>query len=144
MVLRLTAVAVTDPFRVLEALVLVAALAGFQGLIWRRNLFLRALSLDVMSTGAVALFVLVAARSGLRTPILERSELGAAAQSAIAWADAIPQAVILTAIVIGLSIQALLLVVIARLSRLDPLLDTGSFERLLLQSSAAAAPRGRP
>jgi len=39
--------------------------------------------------------------------------------------------VILTAIVIGLSIQALLLVVLTRLSRLDPLLDTASFESLL-------------
>jgi multicomponent Na+:H+ antiporter subunit C len=143
MVLRLTAVAVPDPFRVLEALVLLTALVGFQGLIWRRNLFLRALALDVMSTGAVALFVLVAARSGLRTPIVDRAELGVTAQGVIAWADAIPQAVILTAIVIGLSIQALLLVAIARLSRLDPLLDTGSFERLLLESSAAASPRGR-
>lgn len=123
---------------------LLTALVGFQGLIWRRNLFLRALALDVMGTGSVALFVLVAARSGLRTPILDRGELVMAALPSMAWADAIPQAVILTAIVIGLSIQALLLVVIARLSRVDPLLDTGSFERLLLDSTAAAAPQGRP
>lgn len=123
---------------------LLTALVGFQGLIWRRNLFLRALALDVMGTGSVALFVLVAARSGLRTPILDRGELMMAALPSMAWADAIPQAVILTAIVIGLSIQALLLVVIARLSRVDPLLDTGSFERLLLDSTAAAAPQGRP
>jgi multicomponent Na+:H+ antiporter subunit C len=135
---------VPDPFRPLEALVLLTALVGFQGLIWRRNLFLRALALDVMGTGSVALFVLVAARSGLRTPILDRGELVMAALPSMAWADAIPQAVILTAIVIGLSIQALLLVVIARLSRVDPLLDTGSFERLLLDSTAAAAPQGRP
>jgi multicomponent Na+:H+ antiporter subunit C len=45
--------------------------------------------------------------------------------------------VILTAIVIGLSIQALLLVVITRLARLDPLLDTASFEQL---SSGSVAP----
>jgi multicomponent Na+:H+ antiporter subunit C len=134
---------VPDPFRPLEALVLLTALVGFQGLIWRRNLFLRALALDVMGTGSVAMFVLVAARSGLRTPILDRGELVMAALPSMAWADAIPQAVILTAIVIGLSIQALLLVVIARLSRVDPLLDTGSFERLLLDSTAAAAPQGR-
>lgn len=123
---------------------LLTALVGFQGLIWRRNLFLRALALDVMGTGSVALFVLVAARSGLRTPILARGELGVATLPSMAWADAVPQAVILTAIVIGLSIQALLLVVIARLSRVDPLLDTGSFERLLLDTSAAAPPQARP
>jgi multicomponent Na+:H+ antiporter subunit C len=78
--------------------------------------------------------VLVAARSGLRTPILPGPLLAGAQQ---AWADPIPQAVILTAIVIGLSIQALLLVVITRLARLDPLLDTASFEQL---SGAAVAP----
>jgi multicomponent Na+:H+ antiporter subunit C len=134
---------VLDPFRLLEALVLLTALVGFQGLIWRRNLFLRALSLDVMGTGAVALFVLVAARSGLRTPILARSDLAASRLPLLAWADPIPQGVILTAIVIGLSIQALLLVVIARLSHVDPLLDTSSFERLLLEPPAAAAPPDR-
>ncbi|MEN9541085.1 MAG: hypothetical protein RLZZ459_1176, partial [Cyanobacteriota bacterium] len=44
------------------------------------------------------------------------------------YADPIPQAVILTAIVIGLSIQALLLVVITQMARIDPSLNTASFE----------------
>jgi multicomponent Na+:H+ antiporter subunit C len=117
---------------VLEALVLLTALVGFLGLIVRRNLFLLALALDVMGTGAISLFVLVAARSGLRTPILARGDLAMSTVPPFAWADPIPQAVILTAIVIGLSIQALLLVVIARLSRLDPLLETTSFEALVI------------
>jgi multicomponent Na+:H+ antiporter subunit C len=43
-------------------------------------------------------------------------------------ADPVPQAVILTAIVIGLSIQALLLVVVTQLARVDPSLDVSSFE----------------
>ena len=59
-----------DPFRLLEALLLITLLAGLLGLISRRNLFLKALAMDVMSTAVVGLFVLVAARSGLRTPIL--------------------------------------------------------------------------
>jgi len=123
--------ALADPFRWLEALVLLALLAGFLGLLLRRNLFLKLLAMDVMGSAVVALFVLVAARGGLRTPILEAPQLP---QPALLWADPTPQAVILTAIVIGLSIQALLLVVITRLARLDPLLDTASFEQL----SAAA------
>jgi multicomponent Na+:H+ antiporter subunit C len=122
--------AMPEPFRLLEALLLLTVLAGLGGLLWRRNLFLRALAMDVMGTGAVALFVLVAARPGLRTPILGRSELALAINPEQNWADPIPQAVILTAIVIGLSIQALVLVVLTRLSRLDPLLDTATFERL--------------
>ncbi|MEB3350154.1 MAG: cation:proton antiporter subunit C [Cyanobacteriota bacterium] len=112
-------------FRLLELLVLLAALAGFLGLLLRRNLFLKVLAMDVMGTAVVALFVLVAARPGLRSPILTDPS-SAAAMSGMA--DPIPQAVILTAIVIGLSIQALLLVVITQLARIDPTLDVSSFE----------------
>ncbi|MBE9172752.1 cation:proton antiporter subunit C [Cyanobium sp. LEGE 06143] len=115
-----------DTFRLLEALVLGSLLAGLLGLIGRNNLFLKALAMDVMGTAAVALFVLVAARSGLRTPIVANPD---SLDSITAWADPIPQAVILTAIVIGLSIQALLLVVITRLSAVDPLLEALSFEQ---------------
>lgn len=121
------ALVLPDPFRLLEALLLLALLAALLGLISRRNLFLKALAMDVMGTSVVALFVLVAARAGLRTPILPAADLPGMAST---WADPIPQAVILTAIVIGLSIQALLLVVITRLARIDPLLDTASFEQL--------------
>jgi len=109
------------PIRIVELLILLAALAGFVGLLLRRNLFLKVLSMDVMGSAVVALFVLIAARSGLRSPIGK-------ALAGAGVADPIPQAVILTAIVIGLSIQALLLVVITRLSHLDPCLDAASFE----------------
>jgi multicomponent Na+:H+ antiporter subunit C len=134
---------VPDPFRLLQALVLLTVLSGLLGLLLRRNLFLKALAMDVMGTGVVALFVLVAARPGLRTPIL--SALSTPEGTALPavppapWADPTPQAVILTAIVIGLSIQALLLVVITRLSRLDPLLDTASFEELQAASARPSA-----
>ncbi|MEB3166501.1 MAG: cation:proton antiporter subunit C [Cyanobacteriota bacterium] len=115
--------------RLLELLILMAALAGFAGLLLRRNLFLKVLAMDVLGSAVVALFVLLAARSGLRSPILPRgadpADLG---RAALDLADPIPQAVILTAIVIGLSIQALLLVVITRLARIDPCLDVESFE----------------
>ena len=58
-------------------------------------------------------------------PILSTNET---AVSLAAIADPIPQGVILTAIVIGISIQALLLVVISRLASIDPVLDAASFE----------------
>jgi multicomponent Na+:H+ antiporter subunit C len=130
-----------DPFRLLEALVMLTVLVGLVGMIWRRNLFLRSLAMDVMGTGSVALFVLVGARPGLRTPILSAPKLGDPALSQGPWADPVPQAVILTAIVIGLSIQALLLVVITRLSRHDPLLDTASFEQLQASTQPHAQAR---
>lgn len=108
--------------RLLELLILASALAGFLGLLLRRNLFLKVLAMDVLGSAVVALFVLFAARSGLRSPILRPLVPGAA------LADPIPQGVILTAIVIGLSIQALLLVVMTQLARVDPTLDVDSFD----------------
>ncbi len=118
-----------EAFRLLELLILAAVLSGFIALLLRRNLFLKVLAMDVMGSGVVALFVLVAARSGLRSPILVRMPgTGLSLPVASAWADPVPQAVILTAIVIGFSIQALLLVVITRLAHIDPELDLASFE----------------
>jgi multicomponent Na+:H+ antiporter subunit C len=118
------------PLRLLELLILLTALAGFSGLLLRRNLFLKVLSMDVLGSAIVALFVLFAARSGLRSPILTGvSEAPDLNDVAMDLADPVPQAVILTAIVIGLSIQALLLVVVTQLARLDPSLDVSSFER---------------
>ena len=116
--------------RLLELLILLAMLSGFLGLLLHRNLFLKVLSMDVFSGAVVALFVVVAARSGLRSPILGITDDGTARTATFlnSTADPIPQAVILTAIVIGLSIQALLLVVISRLARFDPVLDVHSFE----------------
>jgi len=116
-----------DGFQVMEALLLLTVFTGFVGLLLRRNLFLKVMGMDVMGTGVIAFFVLVAARSGLRTPILDGS---APVFGDKDWADPIPQAVILTAVVIGLSIQALLLVAITRLASVDPSLDGGQLDQL--------------
>lgn len=120
-----------DSFRALEALVLLTVLIGLVGLLLRRNLLLKVLAMDVMGTGVISLFVLIAARGGLRTPILNSAT--PAASSDLPWADPIPQAVILTGIVIGLSVQALLLVATTRLARLDPRLDAAVLDRLTLR-----------
>ncbi|CAK6691431.1 cation:proton antiporter subunit C [Synechococcus sp. BA-124 BA4] len=111
---------------IFQGLFLLTALGGFIGLLLRRNLFLKVLCLDVMSTGVISFFVLVAAREGLRTPIL--ASPSEAASFSLAFADPVPQAVILTAIVIGFSVQALLLVVITQLSRREPMLQTADLE----------------
>jgi multicomponent Na+:H+ antiporter subunit C len=116
-----------DGFRLMEALLLITVFTGLMGLLLRRNLFLKVMGMDVMGTGVISFFVLVAARSGLRTPILDGS---AVVLGDKAWADPIPQAVILTAVVIGLSIQALLLVAITRLASVDPSLDAGQLDQL--------------
>ncbi|MGB0561220.1 MAG: cation:proton antiporter subunit C [Spirulinaceae cyanobacterium] len=106
----------------LEACVFATLLLGFFGIILKQNLLLKILSMDVMSTGVIALYVLVAARGGIFTPILNPEQ----PQD---YADPVPQAVILTAIVIGLSIQALMLVGVMKLSRDHPTLETREIEK---------------
>lgn len=111
----------------LEAFLLLTVLAGFVGLLLRRNLFLKLLAMDVMSTGVIGFFVLLAARRGLYIPILETLPDRTADAT---YADPIPQAVILTAIVIGFSTQALMLVAISQLSRREPTLQVGAMEEI--------------
>ena len=108
---------------ILEACIFTTVLLGFFGIIFKQNLLMKILSMDVMSTGVIACYVLVAARGGLFSPILaDRAEN-------VAYADPVPQAVILTAIVIGFSIQALMLVGVIKLSRDTPTLETSEIER---------------
>lgn len=82
---------------------------------------MKIVSMDVMSTGVIAYYVVIASRDGLFTPILTEGKT--------AYADPVPQAVILTAIVIGFSIQALMLVGAMKLSRDNPTLETDVIEK---------------
>jgi multicomponent Na+:H+ antiporter subunit C len=112
---------------VLEACVFATILFGFFGIIFKQNLLMKIVSMDVMSTGVIAYYVLIASREGLFTPIT--SSTPTATDTAIAYADPVPQAVILTAIVIGFSIQALMLVGTMKLSRDNPALDYRQIEK---------------
>ncbi len=84
---------------------------------------MKIISMDVMSTGVIAYYVLIASRDGLFTPILSEDVTD------VAYSDPVPQAVILTAIVIGFSIQALMLVGVMKLARDNPTLETSEIER---------------
>lgn len=106
----------------LEACVFATVLCGFFGILLKKNLVMKIVSMDVMSTGVVAYYVVVAARTGVFTPIF-------ADEKQVAYADPVPQAVILTAIVIGLSIQALMLVGVMKLARNNPTLESHEIEK---------------
>lgn len=108
----------------LEACVFATVLCGFFAIILKRNLMMKIIAMDVMSTGVIAFYVLVAARGGVRVPITD-----AEASTALAYADPVPQAVILTAIVIGFSIQAIMLVGVMKLAHDNPTLDVADIER---------------
>jgi multicomponent Na+:H+ antiporter subunit C len=106
----------------LEAGVFATVLCGFLGIILKKNLVMKIIAMDVMSTGVIAYYVLIASQAGLFTPILAEEQTGN-------YADPVPQAVILTAIVIGFSIQALMLVGVMKLSRDNPTLETTAIEQ---------------
>ncbi|MGD1895739.1 MAG: cation:proton antiporter subunit C [Phormidesmis sp.] len=109
---------------ILEAFILATVLCGFFGIILKKNLMMKILAMDVMSTGVIGFYVLVAANTGLFTPIAAPESRGP-----VEYADPVPQAVILTAIVIGFSIQALMLVGVMKLSRDNPTLECREIER---------------
>ena len=106
----------------LEACVLATMLCGFFGILFKKNLVMKIISMDIMSTGVIAYYVLISSRDGVFTPIVSN------AARRVAYADPVPQAVILTAIVIGFSIQALMLVGVMKLARNNPTLDTSAIE----------------
>ncbi len=105
-----------------EAFVFATILCGFFGILLKKNLMMKILAMDVMSTGVIAYYVLVASRSGLMTPIATEME-------SRVYADPAPQAVILTAIVIGFSIQALMLVGVMKLAQDHPTLEADEIEK---------------
>jgi multicomponent Na+:H+ antiporter subunit C len=106
---------------ILEICIFATVMIGFFGIILKKNLMMKIIAMDVMSTGVIAYYILVASRDGIFTPILNTSQ-------SVDYADPVPQAVILTAIVIGLSIQALMLVGVIKLSRNHPTLEIDQIE----------------
>ena len=83
---------------------------------------MKIVAMDVMSTGVIAYYVVIASRDGLFTPIASEGQTAS-------YADPVPQAVILTAIVIGFSIQALMLVGAMKLARDNPTLESDVIEK---------------
>ncbi|MBD2437579.1 NADH-quinone oxidoreductase subunit K [Nostoc sp. FACHB-110] len=106
----------------LEACIFATIFCGFFGIILKKNLVMKIISMDVMSTGVIACYVLIASRNGLFTPIISNVK-------DIRYADPVPQAVILTAIVIGFSIQSLMLVGVMKLARDNPTLESSEIEK---------------
>ncbi|MGA1623501.1 MAG: NADH-quinone oxidoreductase subunit K [Synechocystis sp.] len=108
---------------ILEACLLGSVLIGFLGLLYKHNLMMKIIAMDVMSTGVIAFYCLIAARTGFLTPIVTGDD------SPLSYADPVPQAVILTAIVIGLSVQALMLVATMKLAQDNPTLEVTAIEK---------------
>ncbi|MDJ1175678.1 cation:proton antiporter subunit C [Roseofilum capinflatum] len=106
----------------LEACILITLFSGFFGIMLKKNLVMKILSMDVMITGVIAYYISISSREGVFAPILNPTQI-------VEYADPVPQAVILTAIVISFSIQALMLVGVMKLARDNPTLETKAIEK---------------
>ena len=102
---------------------LITVLIGLIGFTQRRSLLSKLFAIDVAAIGIVTLFILVASRTGVAPPIVVDPQ-----DSAALIADPFPQGVILTAIVIGFSVEALALVLLRHMAREHPLLRVDDFD----------------
>ena len=96
---------------------------GCFGILNSKSIVSSLFSLDVIDTATISIFVLIAAYSGSQTPIISDGPRYAN------YSDPYPQAIILTAIVIGFATQALLCAIALRLSRSTPLLRYKDLEK---------------
>ncbi len=94
-----------------RALVLVLFLVGLYGLIARANLVKKVFALAIMNSAVVILFTMEGSRIGSAAPLL----LPGGKDSGAAHVDSVPQALMLTAIVVGVCVTALALALAYRL-----------------------------
>ena len=86
-------------------------LVGLYGVITRRNLVKIAISLSIMEFSIFLIFALIGFREGGVAPIVDPTD------PVKIYVDPLPQAMVLTAIVIGLATTAMLMAVIIRIYR---------------------------
>ncbi|HSV93511.1 MAG TPA: cation:proton antiporter subunit C [Desulfobacterales bacterium] len=104
-----------------SALVLVLLLVGAWGVATRRNLVKKVMALGILTTAIVALFVTLGSTIGITAPII----LEGTAETV----DPLPQALMLTAIVVGVCVTALALVLVERLHRRTGSTSIAAIER---------------
>ena len=102
-------------------------LIGFAGVLVRRNLLKMVLGFALVDTGVHLLIASLGSNPAKVAPILNRENL--LADPALIL-DPVPQALVLTAIVIGVGVTALMLAYVIRLYALRQSLDIRDFGRL--------------
>ncbi len=103
-----------------------AVAIGIFGVITSRNLIRKIISLGICETGTTLFFVGVSAATGTFAPVVP-----ATGMAAVAFSDPVPQAVIITGIVINFSILCLLLVFTIMLMNRYHTVDAKTIERIL-------------
>ncbi len=99
---------------------------GAGGLLFARHLYRLLLALVIAEAGANLLLVMAGYRIGGVAPIFSEQ-----AMTPLGMVDPIPQAMVLTAIVIGVGVQALALSLIVRIKQTYGTLDIGELKQLM-------------
>jgi len=99
-------------------------LVGLYGLITQRNLIKIAISMSIMEFSTFLFFALIGYIEGGIAPIVNPAEPDKT------YVDPLPQAIVLTAIVIGLATTAMLMAVIIRLYRKYKTFDIREINKL--------------
>ncbi len=103
-------------------------LIGFYGALTQRNILRMIVAFTIADTGVNIVIVAVGHMRGRTAPILDGAVSAAAAVQRII--DPVPQALVLTAIVIGLGVTALMLAYAYKLYEKKRTLDIASFTEL--------------
>jgi multicomponent Na+:H+ antiporter subunit C len=103
-------------------------ITGLWGLLTQRNLLKIVIGFTIFDTGLNIIIVSMSYLKGRTAPIIDRSV--DAANTGKLFADPVPQALVLTSIVIGLGVTALLLAYVLKMHREKKSLDINSFTDL--------------
>ncbi|MCF7876483.1 NADH-quinone oxidoreductase subunit K [Candidatus Bipolaricaulota bacterium] len=102
---------------------IIIVVVGAIGLILKKNLLMKLLSLSIVNTATILFFVLVVYRPGDRAPI--------GPETVSQYADPLPQALVLTSIVINFGVLALSLLFTMVLVKRYHTLDLGKIEKFV-------------
>lgn len=99
------------------------------GIIFSRNLVRKVISLNILNSAVVIIFLLAGSNSGSMAPII-MGEI-------VDIADPLPQALMLTAIVVGICLTALSLVLIYQLYQRTGSLDIIEVEKIIKEETGS-------
>lgn len=103
-------------------------LVGIWGIVTRRNMIRMVLALAVAETGLQLVMISVGYVRGGTAPIVDAALPRAAAAGGAV--DPVPQALVLTAIVIGVAVNALILALVVQLRRRGGSLDVDDYTEM--------------
>lgn len=112
-------------------LVLIMFLAGLTGLVLVRNMIKKVYALSIMNSAVVILFVLEGSSIGSAPPLMQGTgQIALSTVPGSTMVDPVPQALMLTAIVVGVCVTALALALVYRLYRHYGTLDLDDIQRM--------------